>query len=33
MIIRLKYFNDSLNFVVNLALGCEVFSLKCAQFP
>ena len=35
MIIRLKYFHDSLNIVVILArelAGCEVFSAKCAEF-
>ena len=33
MIIQLKYFHDSLNIVVILALGREFFSAKCVQFP
>ena len=32
MMIRLKYFHDSLNIAVILAPGHEVFSAKCAQF-
>ena len=32
MIIRLKYFHDSLNIVVILDPGPEFFSAKCAQF-
>ena len=32
MIIRLKYFHDSLNIVVILAPGREFFSPKSAQF-
>ena len=33
MIVRLKYFYDSLNIVVILAPDCECFSTKCVQFP
>ena len=33
MIIRLKYFHDSLNIVVILAPGREFCSVKCVQFP
>ena len=33
MIIRLKYFHDSLNIVVILAPDYEFFSAKCVQFP
>ena len=33
MLIRLKYFHDSLNIVVILAPGCEFFSAKCVEFP
>ena len=32
MIIRLKYFHDSLSIVVIIATGREFFSAKCAQF-
>ena len=32
MITQLKYFHDSLNIVVTLAPGREIFSAKCAQF-
>ena len=32
MIMRLKYFHDSLNIVVILAPGREFLSDKCAQF-
>ena len=33
IILRLKYFYDSLHIVAILAPGCEVFSVKCAKFP
>ena len=33
MVIRLKYFHDSLNIVVILAPGPELFLAKSAQFP
>ena len=33
MIIRLKYFCDSLNIVVILASGHEFFSANCVHFP
>ena len=33
MIIRLKYFYDSLNIRVTLAPGHNLLSGKCAQFP
>ena len=33
MITRLKYFYDTLNTVVILAPGRELFSAKCTQFP
>ena len=33
MIILYKHFHNSLNIVGILALGCEFFSGKCAQFP
>ena len=32
MTIRFKHFNDSLNIVVNVAPGRELFS-ECVQFP
>ena len=32
MITQLKYFHDSLNIVVTLAPGREIFSAKCSQF-
>ena len=33
MIVKLKHFHGSLNNVMILAPGREVFSTKCAQFP
>ena len=33
MIIRFKYFRDSLNIVLILAPACEFFSAKSDQFP
>ena len=33
MIIRSKYFHNSLNIVMILARGREYFSAKCTQFP
>ena len=33
MIIRFKHFNDCLNIVVILTVGCEFMPAKCAQFP
>ena len=33
MIIRLKYFHDSLNTAVILTPGCEFISAKYVQFP
>ena len=33
MAIRLKYFHDSLNIVLNLAPGRAFFCAKSAQFP
>ena len=33
MIIRLKYFHNSINIAVILAPGHELFPIKCFQFP
>ena len=33
MMIQLRYFHDSLNIVVTLASGRELFSAKYVRFP
>ena len=33
IIIRLRYFLDSLDIAMIVAPACEFFSVKCAQFP
>ena len=33
MLVRFKYFHDSLNIVLILAPGREFFCAKCVQFP